>query len=216
MALYLAKQDTETTERLVQPFGLQALILIRQKHSRPFGGLHPAHPQPTTRPVHDLPLAPQWPRPCAPYPQTLPLDLLGFACSICVRQLQLEKLMPLIDLLSQGQACPVAGAAFSGAGLIALLIPGTRGGAIGMTFTPITAKSLMADLREMARKHNWQAHVGVAVASTLQFARSVDLTFNLDRYNLVCVGATLSAPQTVNFPAQLLTDTWQELRASRF
>ena len=71
MAIFLAKQDTGTTKRLVQPFCQQALALIRQKQFRSFRGLHPTHPQPTTRPVHDLPLAPLWPRPCAPSPQTL-------------------------------------------------------------------------------------------------------------------------------------------------
>jgi len=117
-----------------------------------------------------------------------------------------QHLASLIDLLSQGQACPVANAAFAGASLIALLKPGTGRAATGMTLTPLTAKCLMADSREMARRHIWRARFGVAVTSTLQFARSVGLTFNLERHELVSVGATLSAPQTANFTAQLLTD----------
>lgn len=146
--------------------------------------LHPVRPPPSSPATHALPIAPEvtvdvvakalqsFPADRAPGPSGLRVQHLREAASAGESDALLEHLASLIGLLVQGQACPAAAAAFAGASLIAL--PKPRGGlrpiAIGETLRRLTAKCLMAEVRQQARDHLWPAQVGVAVPSGAEVA----------------------------------------------
>ena len=150
-------------------------------------GLHPAHPQPIARPAHDLPLAPEmvpdavakalrsFPADTAPGPSGLRVQHLREATAAGEADALFQHLASVVGLLAQGQAYPAAAAAFAGARLIALPKPkgGVRPITIGETLRRLTAKCLMAHVREMARDHFWSAQVGVAVPSGVEAAMHI-------------------------------------------
>ena len=87
-------------------------------------GLHPAHPQPTARPVHDLPLAPEvvpdavakalrsFSADIAPRPSGLRVQHLREATAAGEADALFQYLASVVGLLAQGQAYPAAAAAF--------------------------------------------------------------------------------------------------------
>jgi hypothetical protein len=81
-----------------------------------------------------------------------------------------EHLTRLLNLLAQGQACLAVAPVLAGAGLVAVPKPngGVRPIAIGEVLRRLTAKCLMYNVQEEARRTLWPTQLGVGVKSGVE------------------------------------------------
>ena len=140
--------------------------------------LHPAQPQPAVD-LASLPLADEisedvvaralrsFPADTAPGPSGLRIQHLREAGAPGSTHSLVVHLARLVNLMAQGQACPLIAPVLAGAGLVAVPKPngGVRPIAVGEILRRLTGKCLMQLVQEEARRTFWPTQLGVGIKS---------------------------------------------------
>ena len=148
----------------------QGLCPDNAETAKALEALHPRGSRPATRPLQELPLAPEvalevvacclraFPAETAPGPTDLRVQHLREACIPGGHD-------AVMSVLAQGRAPSCAAPVLAGAGLVALPKPngGIRPIAVGELLRRLTGKCLMSMVRSEASAYFWPAQVGVAV-----------------------------------------------------